>query len=105
MLILHASEDILKIFQVKIQQYVNQELLDVQVGFRKGRGSRENCQHLWNNIESKGIAEKKTTSASLTILKPLITTNWTSLKEMGIPDHLPCLLRNLYAGQEVTVRS
>ena len=57
--------------------------------------------------KSEGIKTKKSTSASLTMLKPLpvwITTNWKILKEMGIPDHLTCLLRNLYAVQEATVR-
>ena len=69
----------LKILQVKLQQYVNQELLDVQVELRRQRNKRSNCQHLLDHRENKGISEKKpSTSASLTTLKPLIvgiTTN------------------------------
>ena len=69
-----------------------------------------NCQHSLDHRESKGIPKtktKKTTSASLTTQKPLtvwITTNWKIHKEMGIQDHLTCLLRNLYAGKEAKVR-
>ena len=71
---------------------------------------RSNCQHPLDHRKSKRIQEKKksSTSASLTMLKPLtvwITTNWKILQEMGIPDHLTCLLRNLYAVQEATVRT
>ena len=75
---------------------------------KRQRNRRSNCQHLLDHRKSKGIPEKTYTSASLTTLQPLtvwITTNWKILKEMGIPDHLSCLLRNLYAGQEATVRT
>ena len=73
------------------------------------RKQRSNCQHTLDDRKSKGIKKKKKTwtSASLTTLKPLsvwITTNCNILNELGIPDHLTCLLRNLYAGQETTVR-
>ena len=67
-----------------------------------------NCQHLLDHIKNQESSIKASTSASLTTLKPLtvwIMTNWKILKEMGIPDHLTCLLRNLYAGQEATVRT
>ena len=69
----------LKILQARLQQYVNQELTDVQAGFTKGRGTRDqNCQHLLDHRKSKKIPEKKSTSALLTMLEPLavwITTN------------------------------
>ena len=76
----------------------------VQTRFRKGRGT---CQHLLDHRKSKRVP-KKSISALLTMSKPLTVDHnklWKILKEMGIPDHLNCLLRNLYAGQEVTVRT
>ena len=84
------------------------ELPDVQAGFSKGRGTRDQIvNNRW--ITKKQESSRKTSiSTLLTKPKPLtvwITTNWKILKEMGIPDHLPCLLRNLYAGQEATVRT
>ena len=78
---------------------MNQELPDVQIGFRKGRGTKDQKQQ---------NSRKTSTSASLTMQKSLtvwITTNWKILKEMGKPDHLTCLLRSLYAGQDTTVRT
>ena len=85
------------------------ELPDVQVGFRKGRGTKDQTANIHGIKEkNKRIPEKHLTSASLTTLNPLtvwITTNWKILKEMEIPDHLTCLLRNLYTGQEATVRT
>ena len=78
---------------------MNQELPDVQIGFRKGRGTKDQKQQ---------NSRKTSTSASLTMQKSLtvwITTNWKILKEMGKPDHLTCLLRNLCAGQEARVRT
>ena len=86
---------------------MNRELPDVQAGFRKGRGTRNQIANIWWIIEKAREFQKKT-SPSLTTLKPLtvwITTNWKILKEMRIPDHLTWLLRNLYAGQEATVRT
>ena len=91
----------LKILQVRLQQYVNHELQDVQAGFGKGRGTRD-------QIRKQESSRKTSTSALLTMPKPLtvwITTNRKILKEMGVQDHLICLLRNLYAGQEATVRT
>ena len=82
---------------------MNQEVPDVQAGFRKGRGTRDQIANIHWIIKKAREFQKKSTSALLTTLKPLtvwITTNWKILKEMGIPDHLTCLLRNLYAGQE-----
>ena len=97
----------LKNLQARLQQYVNHELPDVQAGFRKGRRTRYQMANIFWIIE-KESSRKTSTSASLTTPKSLnvwITTNWKILKEMGIPDHLTCLLRNLYAGQEATVRT
>ena len=98
----------LKILQDRLQQYMIQELPDVQAGFRKGRGTRDQTANIPWIKENQGYSRKTPTSASLTRLKPLtvwITTNWKILKEMGIPDHLTCLLRNLCASQEATVRT
>ena len=86
---------------------MNHELPDVQAGFRKGRNQRSNCQHLLDHEKSKS-SRKTFISALLTMPMPLtvwITINWKILKEMGIPDHLTCLLRNLYTDQEATVRT
>ena len=85
------------------------ELPYVQSGFRKGRGTRDQIVNICSFIEKAREFQKKTaTSASLTMLKPLtvwITTNWKILQEMGTLDHLTCLLRNLYTGQEATFRT
>ena len=73
---------------------------------KRQRNQRSNCQHLLDHRKNKGIPEKTYTSASLTMVKPLtvcMTTNRGKFLEMGIPDHLTCLLRNLYSGQEETV--
>ena len=108
-LISHASKVMLKILQARLQQYMNHELPDVQVDFRKGRGTRDQIANFCWIMEKKQNSSRKTSiSASLTMPKPFtvwITINWNILKEMGIPDHLTCLLRNLYAGQEATVRT
>ena len=98
----------LKILQARLQQYVNRELPDVQAGFRKGRGTRDQIANIRWIIEKAKEFQKNIYSSLLTMPKPLtvwITTNWKILKEMGIPDHLSCLLINLYAGQEATVRT
>ena len=87
---------------------MNHELPDVQVGFRKGRGARDQMPTSSGSWKKQENSRKTSTYASLTTLKPLtvwITTNWKILKEMGIPDHHTCLLRNLYAGQEATIRT
>ena len=96
----------LKILQARLQQYVNRELPDVQAGFRKGRGIRDQIANIAGSWKKKESSRNTSISALLTMPKPLtvwITINWKILKEMGIPDHLTCLLRNLYAGQEATV--
>ena len=97
----------LKILQARPQQHVNHELSENQAVFRKGRGARDQIANIHWVIEKARKFQKKTTltSTSLTALEPLtvwITTNWKIPKEVGIPDHLTCLLRNLYAGQEAT---
>ena len=105
-LISHASKVMLKILQARFQQYVNHELPDVQAGFRKGRGTEIKLPTSIGSSKKQKNSRKTSISALLTMSKPLtvwITTNWKILKEMGIPDHLTCLLRNLYAGQEATV--
>ena len=94
--------------ETRLQQYVNCEFSDVQTGFRKGIGTRDQIANICWIIEKAREFQKMSTSALVTTPKPLtvwITTNWEILKEMGIPDHLTCFLRNLYAGQEATVRT
>ena len=99
----------LKILQARLQQYVNCELPDVQAGLRKGRGIRDQIANIrWIMEKAREFKKKTSTSALLTMPKPLtvwITTNCKILQEMGLPDHLTCLLRNLYAGQKATVRT
>ena len=107
-LISHTSKVMLKILQARIQQYVNQEPPDVQDGFRKGRGTRDEIASIHWIIKMQENCRKTSTSASLNTWTPLtvwMTTNWKILQERGIPDHLSCLLRNLCAGQEATVRT
>ena len=104
----HTSKEMLKILQTRLQQYVNCELPDVQAGFRKGRGTRDQIANIHWIIKKAREFQKKSTSALLTMPKRLtvwVTTNWKILQEMGISGHLSCLLRNLYAGQEATVRT
>ena len=89
-------------------QNVNHKLPDVQAGFRKGRGTRDQIANIRWIMKKQEGSRKTSTSSLLTMPKPLtvwITTNWKILQEMGIPDHLTWLLRNLYAGQEATVRT
>ena len=98
----------LKILQARLQQYVNCEVSEVQADFRKGRGTRDQIANIRWIIEKQESFKKTCISALLTMPKHLtmwITINWKILKEMGIPDHLTCLLRNLCAGQEATVRT
>ena len=105
----HASKVMLKILQARLQQYMNWELSDAQAGFRKGRGTRDQIANIHWIIEKAREFPKNIYSASLTTPKLLtmwITTNCGKfLKEMGIPDHLTFLLRNLYTGQEATVKT
>ena len=95
----------LKILQARLQQYVNRELPDVQAGFRKGSGTRDQIASICWIIDEESY--RKTSTALLTTPKPLTVDHnkLENLKEMGIPDHLNSLLRNLYAGQVATVRT
>ena len=97
----------LKILQARLHQYVNLELPDVQAGFKKRqRNQRSNCQHHLDHRKSKRFSEKHLFLLywlRQTLLDP--SKLWKILKETNIPDHLTCLLRNLYAGQEATVRT
>ena len=97
----------LKILQARLQQYVNRELPDVQAGFRKGRGTREQIANIRWIMEKAKEFQKNTYFCSIDYAKAFDYVDhnklWKILKEMGILDHLICLLRNLYAGQEATV--
>ena len=108
-LISHASKVMLKILQARLQQYVNCELPDVQAGFRKGRGTRDQIANIRWIIEKAREFQKNIYFCFIDYSKVFdcIDHNklWKILEEMGIPDHLTCLLRNLYAGQEATVRT
>ena len=97
----------LTIFQATLQQYMHQEIPDVQVGFRKDRTTRDQIDNIHCIMEKAKELQKTSTSILSTMLRPLtmwITTNWKILKGVGIADHFTCLLRNLYVGQQVTVR-
>ena len=107
-LISHASKLMLKIFQARLQQYVNHELSNVQAGFRKGRGTRDQIANICWIIEKAKEFQKNFYFWFIDYVKAFDCVDhnklWKILKEKGIPDHLTCLLRNLYAGQEATVR-
>ena len=108
-LISHASKVMLKILQARLQQYVNRELPDVQAGFRKGRGTRDQIANICWIMEKAREFQKSIYFCFIDYAKSFDYVDhnklWKILKEMGIPDHLTCLLRNLYAGQEATVRT
>ena len=108
-LISHASKVMLKILQARLQQYVNWDLPDVQSGFRKGIGIRDQIANIRWIIEKQENSRKTSTSALLTKQKPLtvwIKTNCGKfLKRWEDQSHLTCLLQNLYADQEATVRT
>ena len=99
----------LKILQARLQQYVNRELPDVQAGFRKGRGTRDQIANICWMIKKAREFQKKIYFYFIDYVKAFdyVVQNklWKILKEMGIPDYLICLLRNLFAGQEATVRT
>ena len=108
-LISHASKIRLKILQARLQQYVNHELPDVQAGFRKGRETRNQIANIRWMMEKAREFQKNIYFCFIDYVKALDRVDhnklWKILKEMGIPAHLTCLLRNLYAGQEETVRT
>ena len=99
----------LKILQARLQWYVNHELPDVQAGFRKGRGTRGQIANICWIMEKAREFQKNISFCFIDYAKAFDRVDhhklWKILKEMGIPDHLTCLLRNLYAGQEATVRT
>ena len=105
----HASKEMLKILQDRLQQYVNCELPGVQAGFRKGRGTRDQIANICGIMEKAREFQKNIYCCFIDYAKVFDCVDhnklWKILKEMGIPDHLTCLLRNLYAGQEATVRT
>ena len=99
-----------KILQAKLQQYVNHELPDVQAGFRKGKGTRDQIVNIRWIIEKAREFQKNIYFCFIDYAKDFDCVDHSKLensveKEMGIPEHLTCLLRNLYAGQEATVRT
>ena len=105
-LISHTSKVMLKILQARLQQYVNHVLPDVQAGFIKGRGTGDQIANIcWVIVKSRKFL-KNIYFYFIDYTKAFDCVDhnklWKILKEMGIPDHLTCLLRNLYAGQEAT---
>ena len=108
-LISHTSKVMLKILQARLQQYVNCELPDVQAGCRKGRGTRDQIANILWIIEKAREFQKNIYFCLIDYAKAFACVDhnklWKILKEMGIPDHLTCLVRNLYACQEATVRT
>ena len=108
-LISHASEVMLKILQARFQQYENCKLPDVQAGFRKGRGTRDQIANICWTMEKAREFQKNIYFCFIDYDRAFDCVDhnklWKILKEMGIPDHLTCLQRNLYAGQEATVRT
>ena len=99
----------LEILQARLQQYVNRELTDVQAGFRKGRRTRDQIANIhWIIVKARKF-QKNICFCFIDCAKAFDCVNhnklWKILQEMGILDHLTCLLRNLYVGQEATVRT
>ena len=107
-LISHTSQVMLKILQARLQKYLNHEFPDVQAGFRKGRGTRDQITNIhWISKKSSDF-QKNIYFCFIDYIKAFDCVGhnklWKILHEMGIPDHLTCLLRNLNAGQKATVR-
>ena len=104
-----ASKVMLKIPQARLQQYMNGELPVVQAGFRKGRGTRDQTANIWCITEKARKFQKNIYCCFTDYAKAFDCVDqnklWKILKDVGIPDHLTCLLINLYAGQEATVRT
>ena len=108
-LISHASKVMLKILQARLQQSMICELPDVQAGFRKGRGTRDQIANIHWIIENAREFQKNIYFCFIDYAKAFDCVDhnklWKILQDMGIPDHVTCLLRNLCAGQEATVRT
>ena len=105
----HTGKVMLKILQPRLQQHVNWEFLEVQDGFRKSRGTRDQIANIHWIIENATEFQKNIYFCFIDYTKAFDCVDhkklWKILQEMGIPDHFPCLLRNLHAGQEATVRT
>ena len=105
-LISHTTKGMLKVLQSRLQQYVNCELPDVQAGFRKGRGTRDQVANICWIIKKAREFQKNTYFCFIDYTKAFDYVHhnrlWKILQEVQIPDHLTCLLRNLYVGQEET---
>ena len=108
-LISHASKGMLKILHTRFQQYVNSELPDVQAGFRKGRGTRDQIANTRQIIKKAREFQKNIYFCFIDYAKAFDCVDhnklWKILQAIGMPDHLTCILRNLYAGQEATLRT
>ena len=108
-LISNASKVMLKILQARLQQYMNHELPDVQAGFRKGGGTKDQIANICWIIEKAREFQKNIYFCFIDYAEAFDCVDhnklWKVLQEMGLPDHLTCLLRNLYAGQETTLRT
>ena len=108
-LISHTRKAMLKILQARLQQNINRELPDIQAGFRKGRGTRDPTANICWITEKAREFQKNIYFCFIDYAKAFDCVDhnklWKILKEMGIPDHLTSLLRNLYAGQEATIRT
>ena len=106
-LLSHPNKVMLNICQARLQQYMNKKLSDVQAGFRKGRGSRGRIANICWILEKAREFQKNISFCFIDYAKAFESVDhdklWEILKQIGIPDHLTCLLRNLYAGQEATV--
>ena len=105
----HASKVMLKIFQARLQQNMNCELPDVQAVFRKGKGTRDQIANIFWIMQKAREFQKNISFCFTDYAKAFDCVDhnklWTILKEMGLPDHLTYLLRNLYASEEATVRT
>ena len=108
-LISHASKVMLKILHARLQHYMNQELPDIQSRFRKDRGTRDQTANIFLVIDKAREFEKNIYLCFINYAKAFDCVDydklWKALRERGVPDHLTCLLRNLYVGQEATVRT
>ena len=108
-LIPHASKVMLKTLQARLQEYVNCEIPDVQAGFTKGRGTRDQIANIRWIIEKARGFQRNIYFCFIDYAKAFDCVDhnklWKILKDMGLPHHLTCLLKNLYAGQEETVRT
>ena len=108
-LISHASKVMLKILQARLERYMNREIPNIQVGFRKGRGTRDQIANIHWIIKKAREFQKKFYFCFIDYAKAFHCVDHNKLRkilqELGVPDHLTCLLRNLYVDQEATLRS